>query len=115
MSKPFVVERAGLLSSLILIASLVMIAVGLADATVGGLGLGGWGGPLLVAGLLIFVVGLYWLVSYLKTISALKELIGIESKAAFIKELDEAGYLAWRLPQKYEDALAERKKRFGIK
>ncbi|HXZ24127.1 MAG TPA: hypothetical protein VEH08_05270 [Methanomassiliicoccales archaeon] len=115
MPKPFVVERAGLLSTLILALSLVMIAVGLADVTVGGLGLGGWGGPMLVVGLLIFVVGLYLLVSYLKMISEIKDLMSIDSKAAFIKELDEAGYLAWRLPQKYEDELAERKKRFGLK
>ncbi len=70
---------------------------------------------MLLVGIILFAVGLYWLVSYLRTISSLKELMGEESKAAFIKNLDEAGYLAWRLPQRYEDELADRKRRFGIK
>ncbi len=115
MPKPFIVERAGLLSSLLVILSAILVAVGLASITVAGFGLGGLGGPLLVIGLVLFVAGIYWLISYLRAISSLKELLGEESKAAFVKNLDEAGYLAWRLPQKYEDELGEAKKRFGIK
>ncbi len=115
MPKPFIVERAGLLSSLLVIVSAIVVAVGLASITVAGFGLGGLGGPLLLVGLVFFVAGLYWLVSYLRAISSLNELLGEESKASFVKNLDEAGYLAWRLPQKYEDALADAKRRFGIK
>ena len=115
MAKPFLTEHAGHLSLLIALVSGFVVAVALADMSTGSLGLDGWSAYLLVAGLIAFLVAIIWLATYLKTVRDFKALVDENSKAVFIRNIDDAEYLAWKLPMKYERELAEKKRSFGLK
>ncbi len=115
MAKPFLTEHAGHLSLSISLVSGFLVAVALADITTGALGIGGWSWYLLIAGVIAFAVGIIWLAGHLKTVRDFQAYLEEDSKAAFVRNLDEAEYLAWRLPMKYEEELAEKKRGFGLK
>ena len=115
MAKPFSVERTLELSALITVVGIVLAVVGLADITAGTAGLGGWSIWALLAGVIVFLFGIYWLAGYLRNVRDFKELMDEQSKAAFIKNMDEIEYLAWKLPMRYENELLEKKKRFGVR
>ncbi len=76
---------------------------------------GYWGFWLIIIGAMIIIVGLIWLISYVSTVSKFKKIITEQSKAVFMKKLDDVEYLAWKLPMKYESRLADKKKGFGLK
>jgi hypothetical protein len=114
MAKPFVVERAMELSALMTLVGMILAVAGLVDITDGTAGLGGWSYWALIAGLIVFAFGLYWLAGYLRNVRDFKGLIVEQSKASFIKTADDVEYLAWKLPSRYEDELREKKKRFGL-
>ncbi len=115
MPKPLMTEHAGHLSLSISLVSGFLVAVALADITTGAFGLGGWSAYILVIGLIAFLVGVIWLAMFLKTVRDFRVYLDQDSKAAFVKDVDEAEYLAWRLPMKYEKELAEKKRHFGMK
>jgi hypothetical protein len=115
MAKPFTVERMRELSALMTLVGIVLAVVGLVDITNGTVGVGGWSIWALIAGFIIFAFGLFWLAGYLRNVRDFKELIGEQSKATFIKNMDDIEYLAWKLPTRYEDELMEKKKRFGVR
>jgi predicted membrane channel-forming protein YqfA (hemolysin III family) len=115
MAKPFFTEHAGRLSLLISLLSGFVVAVALADMSDGNLGLDGWSAYLLVGGFLVFLVGIIWFATFLKNVRDLKTFLDEKSKAAFVKNLDDAEYVAWKLPMKYEEELAAKKRSFGIK
>ncbi|MDD1769867.1 MAG: DUF3198 domain-containing protein [Methanomassiliicoccales archaeon] len=115
MAKPPLTEHAGHLSITIALVSGFVVAVALADMSTGSLGLDGWSAYLLVAGLIAFLVAIIWLATYLKTVRDFKALVDENSKAVFIRNIDDAEYLAWKLPMKYERELAEKKRSFGLK
>jgi len=114
MGKPLMVERAPLFFTLLTAAGLLMGAISawiiLASSTV----LGGWEYWILVLGVICLLAGIWWMVSYLSRVSKFHHLMSEESKAAFIRKLDELEYLAWRLPGEYERRLDERKRELGI-
>ena len=116
MSKPFTVQHAGLLSTLFLVAGAGMVAVGLLDL----LGfrfkwVGTWGYWILAIGAIMILIGVIWLFIYTAAKRKFNKLMEEQSKAAFVKKLDDVEYLAWRLPMKFEERLLEKKKNFGIK
>jgi MFS family permease len=115
MAKPFLTEHAGHLSLIIALVSGFVVAVALADMSTGSLGLDGWSAYLLVAGLIAFVVAIIWLAQYLRTVRDLKALLDENRKAVFVRSVDDAEYLAWKLPMKYEKELAAKKRSFGLK
>jgi len=115
MAKPFSVERTLELSALVTLVGIILAVAGLADMTAGTVGLGGWSIWALVVGVIVFLFGIFWLSGYLRNVRDFKALIGEQSKAAFIKSMDEIEYLAWKLPLRYEDELMEKKKRFGLR
>ena len=115
MAKPFAVERARELSALMTLVGVVLAVISLTDITTGTASLGGWSMWALVAGFIVFAFGLYWLAGYLRNVRDFKKLIEEQSKAAFIKELDDTEYLAWKLPLRFEEELQEKKRRLGVK
>jgi uncharacterized membrane protein len=115
MAKPFAVERAMELSVLMTLIGVVLTVISLADITAGTAGFGGWSYWTVVVGLILFAFGLYWLAGYLRNVRDFRRLMEEESKAAFIKNMDDVEYLAWKLPTRYEDELMAKKKRLGIK
>ena len=60
------------------------------------------------------MVGIWWLYDYVKKTKKLKELTKTPSKARFVRNLDDIEYLAWSLPQRFEDEVLRKKKDFGI-
>lgn len=116
MSKPFTVQHAGLLSLTILVVGAGMVAVGLLDL----MGyrfkeVGSWGYWILGIGALLLLIGVIWLWIYAANKRKFNRLMEEQSKAAFVKKLDDVEYLAWRLPMKYEERLIDKKKQFGMK
>jgi hypothetical protein len=115
MAKPFAVERAMELSASVTLIGVVLAVIGLTDITTGTASFGGWSMWALVAGLVVFAFGIYWLAGYLRNVRDFKKLIEEQSKAAFIKDLDDTEYLAWKLPIRFEEELREKKKHLGVK
>jgi H+/Cl- antiporter ClcA len=75
---------------------------------------GRWIAWIVVAAPIGLIVCAWWYYDYLKKIRELAELIDTPSKAKFVRNLDEIEYLAWSLPQRYEDRVLAKKKDFKI-
>ena len=75
---------------------------------------GRWISWIVVAAPIGLIVCAWWYYDYLKKIRELAELIDTPSKAKFVRNLDEIEYLAWSLPQRYEDKVLTKKKNFKI-
>lgn len=75
---------------------------------------GTWIAWIVVAAPIGLIVCAWWYYDYVKKIRELAELIGTPSKAKFVRNLDEIEYLAWSLPQRYEDKVLAKKKEFKI-
>ncbi len=117
MSRPVTVQYVVPFSISFLAAGLVITGLSLYDLIEDAdlFGLGGWWFYLLVIGIIMAMVGLFYLYAYLKRVSKFKKLIAEKSKKEFVTNLDELEYTAWRLPKSYEDKVAEKKKEFGVK
>ena len=115
MAKPLAVERAMELSASMTLIGVVLTVISLTDITTGTASLGGWSMWALVAGFIVFAFGLYWLAGFLRNVRDFKKLVEEQSKATFVKQLDDVEYLAWKLPTRYEEELQEKKKRLGVK
>lgn len=70
---------------------------------------GGWVYWLALIGFVGFLIVLWWAIDYVLKVRKLKELIDTESKAKFIKNMDDIDYAAWRLPQKYKTMVSQKK------
>jgi len=75
---------------------------------------GQWVTYLVVIGPIGLVVCLWWLYDYIKKKRELAELIDTPSRAKFVRNLDDIEYLAWALPQRFEDKVLEKKKEFKL-
>lgn len=116
MSKPVQVERAAPLSIGMLVAGIAMVmAAILAMYDIALTEMGNWDWWVLFIGALVAVIGGVWLGSYVLNVRKFRKLIAEPSKAAFIRDLNDLEYLAWRLPMKFEDELMAKKKHFGLK
>lgn len=76
--------------------------------------IGSWAYWLMVIGPLGLVVSIWWLYDFVKKTRKLGGLIDTPSKAKFVRNLDDIEFLAWSLPQRYEDEVLEKKKDFGL-
>jgi len=115
MPKPVLIEHAGELYLATVVVSGFVTVVGLADLTTQSLGLGGWAYWMVIGGMLAFLVGLYQFATHLRDLRDFNALMTEESKANFVRSLDDVEYLAWKLPSKCEERLMEKKKQFGVK
>ena len=75
---------------------------------------GAWGTWLVVAAPIGLIVCVWWLYDYVKKTRELAELIDTPSKAKFVRNLDDIEYLAWSLPQRYENTVLKKKREFKI-
>lgn len=75
---------------------------------------GSWAYWLVVAGPIGLIVCVWWLYDFLKKTKDLAKLIDTPSKAKFVRNIDDIDYLAWSLPQRYEDEVLAKKKEFGL-
>ena len=75
---------------------------------------GTWAYWLVLAGPIGLVVCIWWVYDYSSKTRKLAKLIETPSKAKFVRNLDDIEYLAWSLPQRYEDRVLEKKKEFGL-
>jgi len=76
--------------------------------------IGAWDYWLVVIGPIGLVVAIWWLYDFFKKTRKLASLIGTPSKAKFVRNLDDIEYLAWSLPQRFEDEVLKKEKEFGV-
>ncbi|HNU35208.1 MAG TPA: hypothetical protein PKJ15_01315 [Methanomassiliicoccales archaeon] len=115
MPKPINVEKGLELSVLTTVLGAVLLFLGISDALNWSVNLGGWGFYAGVAGVISLIVGIVWMLSIIQRMRRFSVLIEEKSKAVFVRSLDDVEYTAWRLPSKYDDLLARKKKDMGIK
>ncbi len=75
---------------------------------------GQWVTYLVVVGPIGLVICLWWLYDYVKKKRELATLIDTPSRSKFVRNLDDIEYLAWVLPQRFEDKVLEKKKEFRL-
>jgi hypothetical protein len=116
MAKPFLIERAPVVSGVLFMMGVVLTFVGLAGVFSPDLiGMGGMESVVLVVGILCLMIGLIWIVILQSKIRKFYGMLSENKKAAFIKNLDEVEYVAWRLPVRYEEELDEKKRKLGVR
>jgi len=123
MSKSFLTEYRFELSVLLSLVFGFLTLAGIAGtffkSSTGALGdlaepFGPWATYLVVAGPIGLVVCLWWLYDYIKKKRDLARLIDTPSRSKFVRNLDDIEYLAWVLPQRFEDQVLEKKKEFRL-
>jgi hypothetical protein len=75
---------------------------------------GDWITWIVVIGPIGLVVCAWWFYDFVKKTRKLAKLIDTPSKAKFVRNLDEIEYLAWSLPQRYEDQVIAKKREFKL-
>lgn len=75
---------------------------------------GNWVAWLAVIGPIAFIVCIWWFYDYVKKTRELADLIDTPSKAKFVRNLDEIEFLAWSLPQRFEDKVLTKKREFKL-
>ena len=76
---------------------------------------GNWSFWLIIVGFVLFIPGLYYLVTFIMQLREFRELMTTDSKALFIKNQDRIEELAWRLHPQYEKLVIEKKKKLNVK
>lgn len=76
--------------------------------------LGEWATWIVVAAPIGLIVCIWWYYDYVRKTRELAKLIDTPSKAKFVRNLDDIEYLAWSLPQKFEDKVIKKKKELKI-
>lgn len=75
---------------------------------------GDWVAWLAAIGPIAFIVCIWWFYDYIKKTRELAELIDTPSKAKFVRNMDDIDYLAWSLPQRFEDKVLAKKREFKL-
>lgn len=75
---------------------------------------GRWVYWLVVAAPIGLIVCAWWLYDYVRKTRELADLIDTPSKAKFVRNLDDIDYLAWSLPQRFEDKVLAKKREFKL-
>ena len=76
---------------------------------------GEWAFWIVIPGLIMFLVGIYNIYDFYRKMKEFRELMTIDSKAKFIKNIDRIEFLAWRLHPNYEKVVIEKKKKYKIR
>ncbi len=75
---------------------------------------GAWATWLVVAAPIGLIICIWWFYDYVKKTRELAALIDTPSKAKFVRNLDDIEYLAWSLPQRFEDVVLKKKREFKL-
>jgi magnesium-transporting ATPase (P-type) len=73
-----------------------------------------WAYWMIVVGPIGLAVCIWWVYDYFSKVQKLSRLIDTPSKAKFVRNIDDIDYLAWSLPQRFEDKVLEKKKGFRL-
>lgn len=76
---------------------------------------GNWAMVSLVVGALMVVGFVWWLVDLITRHRKFNEIMAIESRNQFVKQQEEAEFIAWKLYGDYANRLAEKKRSLRIK
>lgn len=76
--------------------------------------IGTWVTWIAVASPIGLIVCAWWLYDFIRKTRELARLIDTPSKAKFVRNLDDIEYLAWSLPQRYEDKVLAKKREFKL-
>ena len=76
---------------------------------------GAWNWWILVIALVGVFVGGYYLYSYIKDSRKFEKLIDTNSKATFLRNMEELDELSWELPGSYRERFYEKRAQFKIK
>lgn len=76
---------------------------------------GTWAFWIIIPGLIMSIVGAYYIYDFYRKMKEFRSLMTIDSKAKFIKNLDRIEFLAWRLHPNYEKVVIEKKKKYKIR
>ena len=74
-----------------------------------------WAFWIIIPGLIMSIMGSYFIYDFYRKMKEFRSLMTIESKAKFIKNLDRIEFLAWRLHPNYERVVIEKKKKYKIR
>ena len=74
-----------------------------------------WGFWIVIPGLIMTILGAYYIYDFYRKMKEFRNLMTIDSKAKFIKNLDRIEFLAWRLHPNYEKVVIEKKKKYKIR
>jgi hypothetical protein len=77
--------------------------------------LGGWVYWCALIGILMMVVGGWYMIDNIRKRREFEKLINTDSKVKFVKNQERIEFLAWVLTSDHERRLWEKKKKFGIK
>lgn len=75
---------------------------------------GSWIAWIVIAAPLGLIVCIWWYYDYVKKTRELADLIDTPSRAKFVRNLDDIEYLAWSLPQRFEDKVLAKKDEFKL-
>lgn len=115
MPKPINVERGLELSVLMTVLGAALLFIGISDALDWAVDLKGWGFYTGAVGVISLIVGAIWMISIVQRMKRFDVLIKEKSKAIFVRSLDDIEYTAWRLPARYDELLAQKKREMGVK
>jgi len=73
-----------------------------------------WAYWMIVVGPIGLAVCIWWVYDYFRKVQKLSRLIDTPSKAKFVRNIDDIDYLAWSLPQRFEDKVLEKKRGFKL-
>jgi len=73
-----------------------------------------WAYWMIVVGPIGLAVCVWWVYDYFKKVRRLGKLIDTPSKAKFVRNIDDIDYLAWSLPQRFENQVIEKKRELRI-
>ncbi len=73
-----------------------------------------WAYWMLVVGPIGLAVCAWWVYDYVRKTRKLKRLIDTPSKAKFVRNIDDIEYLAWCLPQRFENKVLAKKNEFKL-
>jgi hypothetical protein len=115
MPKPINVERGLELSVLMTVLGAALLFLGISDALDWVVDLKGWGFYTGGGGVLLLIAGVAWMITIVQRMKRFDILMQERSKAVFVRSLDDIEYTAWRLPTRYDELLAQKKKEMGVK
>jgi hypothetical protein len=104
----------------LLFMTLSIIAIWFQDKVSGGFSsfidsIGNWKWWILIGAMIITGIGTWLIYSNSKKRVKFNDLINTDSKAKFVRNIDEVEYLAYELGPKYEDMVMDKKESFKIK
>ncbi|QLH74887.1 MAG: hypothetical protein HPY73_05150 [Methanomassiliicoccales archaeon] len=116
MARPVYVEHALPFDCLLIGLGALLFVLGILDFYAPELfDVGGWGYYLVSIGFIVLLAGVLLLYGYVKRVRSFNKMMAVKSKKEFVAIKDELEYTAWRLPSRFDEKVANKKKEFDVK